>query len=115
VGKDQIIFNTLFLLFPERIITMWSHDPTAPNYVGLPGWPLGPCGSTWFYYQFFFASDDEQDAMRNLWKSEITWPWSWFTDGLCRVARLLAMKDVLRNQFGENWEVPEKTLDVDWT
>jgi hypothetical protein len=112
VGKDQTVFNALFFLFPERIITVWQFDPQAPNYVGLLDWPLGPCGSTWFYYQFFFAAENDRDAMRDIWSSTVSWPWSWLTDGRCRSTRVLAVEDVLKRQFGRDWKAPRRTVDV---
>lgn len=112
VGKDQTVFNSLFLLFPERFITMWLHDPQAPNYVGLPGWPLGPCGPTWFYFQFYLASEEDVAGMRQLWKSSVTGLWTLFTDGYCRMARTLSMEGLLKRQFGPRWVAPERTVDT---
>jgi hypothetical protein len=106
------VFNALFFLFPERFITAWQFDPQAPNYVGLSDWPLGPCGSTWFYFQFFFASGSDMDAMRNMWSTSVKWPWTWFTDGRCRTTRVLAMEDVLKRQFGYDWVAPKRTINT---
>jgi len=112
VGKDQTVFNALFFLFSERFITVWQFDPQAPNYVGLLDWPLGPCGSSWFYYQFFFASENDRDAMRDVWFSQVKWPWTWLTDGRCRTTRVLGVRDVLKREFGQDWTAPERTVDV---
>lgn len=47
VGKDKTMFNSLSLLFPERIITVWPSDPHAPNLLEDEENPLGACGDTY--------------------------------------------------------------------
>jgi hypothetical protein len=107
VGKDQTLINALFLLNPRRIISVWLGDPTPPSPPnssalddkrihsrGLFGssesnTPLGACGSTWYYYQFFFASESERESMRGRWGSGSGfglswgrfrfWSWDWWT------------------------------------
>ncbi|KAF8160051.1 hypothetical protein B0H34DRAFT_427668 [Crassisporium funariophilum] len=32
VGKDQTIYNALFFLFSERMITVWVYDPDSPAH-----------------------------------------------------------------------------------
>jgi len=113
-GKDQTIFNSLFLLFPERFITVWQYDRNAPNYINMPEGPLGKCGGTWWYYQFFVASGEEQDRMRNVWNPPIrNWTFQQTNKGKnCRLTRLLAMKDVIHRKFGRFWKHPIPTIDI---
>jgi len=44
VGQDQRMFNSLSLLFPGRIITVWPSDPYAPASLEDRVNPLGVCG-----------------------------------------------------------------------
>jgi hypothetical protein len=51
--------------------------------------PLGACGTTWFYYQFFLASESEREGMKRRWGSGSIWGWefrpwrwSWWTVSL---------------------------------
>jgi len=44
VGQDRTMFNSLSLLFPERIITVWPSDQYAPNSLEDEVNPLGMCG-----------------------------------------------------------------------
>ena len=97
VGKDRSLINALALLNPKRIISVWLLDPhPPPSQLGTDkpalssprmkrslfgtgkNTPLGACGSTWYYYQFFLASAEERAKMRHLWGH--SWgfkPWSW--------------------------------------
>jgi len=151
VGKDQTLINALFLLNPRRIISVWLGDPTPPSPPnssalddkrihsrGLFGssesnTPLGACGSTWYYYQFFFASESERESMRGRWGSGSGfgmswgrfrfWSWDWWTgktntntdtsqtdDGRCRLTRVVAMDSLLKRVFGEGWTAPASSL-----
>ena len=47
VGQDGTMFNSLSLLFPERIITVWPSDPYAPDSSEDEANPLGVCGDTY--------------------------------------------------------------------
>jgi hypothetical protein len=50
IGKDQSIMNTLFILYPERFITIWNRDPRAPDSYGqqkIYG-GMGYCGDPWY-------------------------------------------------------------------
>ena len=44
VGQDRSMFNSLSLLFPGRIITVWPSDPYAPGSLEDKVNPLGVCG-----------------------------------------------------------------------
>ena len=44
VGQDRTMFNSLSLLFPGRIITVWPSDPYAPGSLKDEVNPLGVCG-----------------------------------------------------------------------
>jgi hypothetical protein len=113
-GKDQTIFNTLFLLFPERFITVWQYDEKAP-LVNWHAFPLGKCGGTWWYYQFFVANPEDQEIMSNIWSPPIRG-----SKGIirvdrntrCRLTRLLAMEDVIKRRFGRGWRPPKATIDI---
>jgi hypothetical protein len=113
-GKDQTIFNTLFLLFPERFITVWQYDEDAPRY-NRHVHPLGKCGGTWWYYQFFVASPEDRELMMNIWDPPtrngrgIT---LFSKKTRCRLTRLLTMDDVIRRRFGKNWRPPKATINI---
>jgi hypothetical protein len=132
VGKDQTLINGLFLLHPERIITVWHRDPAAPEAVYKPDLTpdslsgpkfyeatqeiLGDCGDPWYYYEFFLASWQEQEKMRAIWDSKWRfdfWKLSWWTRERksCRVTRVLAMEWLLWRPFGEMWTPPKATLE----
>ncbi|KIM76626.1 hypothetical protein PILCRDRAFT_826184 [Piloderma croceum F 1598] len=147
VGKDQTLINALFLLNPKRIISVWLGDPTPPppspptapdlstadhseahSKRGLfqmtdNDTPLGACGKTWFYYQFFLASESEREGMRRRWGTGSIWGWefrpwrwSWWTgigeqhDGRCRLTRVVAMESLLKKVFGQGWTAPGSSL-----
>ncbi|KAI5120807.1 hypothetical protein M0805_003205 [Coniferiporia weirii] len=124
VGKDQTLMNSLFMLHPERVITVWYKDPDAPaaahtrpsaSLSGKSSLMLGDCGDPWYYYQFFLASAEEQTASRSLWDAEWHYDvWNierWtHTQASCRATRVLAMESVLRRVFGDAWTPPHATI-----
>lgn len=103
VGSAPTLFNSLLLLFPERVITVWAGDPFAPAALYHPlstsEFPhtsphalapkeqetrrlLGTCGGDpTKYYQFFLASDLErahaQAAWNAQWDFSGLWPGNW--------------------------------------
>lgn len=131
VGKDQTLYNALFLLYPENFITVFHSDPSAPVRVFTPSTLnpstisldesrklLGNCGDPWFYYQFFLASPLDRENMNELWRKLWSWDalkiWKvdwWRTKSECRLTRPLSMKGALKVAFGKDWEPPMK-LDV---
>lgn len=45
VGKDGMMFNSLSLLFPGRLITVWPSDPyVTPDPFEDEANPMGVCG-----------------------------------------------------------------------
>ncbi|KAF4614672.1 hypothetical protein D9613_002550 [Agrocybe pediades] len=122
LGKDESLINSLFLLFPERFITVWHNDPQAPAYLALKRTSpedsfLGQCGSVWHYYQFWLAHPSAQTAMRNLWiRNAIKWRlWGWWRHvdrTPCQETRVLDMKDVLRRRLGAGWNAPQRVAGV---
>jgi len=117
VGKDQNLFTSLFLLFPERFITVWQHDNQAPEYVGLTEGPLGSCGGSWWYFQFFVSGKRDQTKMRNVWspgkpvhsKFNPTLP---KTSTVCRMTRVLDMEHVIKRKHGSLWNPPRRKVDI---
>uniref|UniRef100_A0A8H8CFD6 Uncharacterized protein n=1 Tax=Psilocybe cubensis TaxID=181762 RepID=A0A8H8CFD6_PSICU len=118
VGIDQDVFNALFLLFPERIFTVWMNDPDSPAHDGITPSPslkpslesgfLGECGPEWFYYQFWLANRENRDQMRTLWIEEERWRrlgW-WAERKLCRMTRASSMTSLLKETFGTEWTKP---------
>lgn len=89
--------NALLMLNPERIITVWfldwarhSSDDSeletrsieSGNSHGLakradPS-SLGLCGVSWYYYQFFLASETEREVMSHQWNNDWTSLWHKF-------------------------------------
>ena len=121
-GKDQIVFNGLFMLYPKRFITVWQYDWQYDAFKNSPEGPLGECGGTWWYYQFFFASDFERENMRRIWTpSYRTSPK--FPDRpppthdeeskACRMSRVLWMDDVMHRKWGSEWQPPLTPVDTD--
>ena len=109
VGQDKTMFNSLSLLFPERIITVWPSDPYAPGSSEDEVNPLGICGDTYvliprfhhpaitvnnhtnfsstpilirsrWYFRYFLSSQSEQRTIGAFLKSRI-WrmPWKIFS------------------------------------
>jgi len=114
VGQDRTMFNSLSLLFPGRIITVWPSDSHAPSSLQDKVNPLGICGDTRWYFRYFFSSRSEQRAIGALLKSRI-WrmPWQLFSPvEECRLTRVLGMEDVLRRNFGSGWNPPMAGLDL---
>ncbi|KIL63974.1 hypothetical protein M378DRAFT_38038, partial [Amanita muscaria Koide BX008] len=62
IGKDQSIFNSLFLLFPDTFITMYFGD--------VPGMDIelfGGCCWKWWYYHFWFGDEQGGRKVREMW------------------------------------------------
>lgn len=116
-GKDQTVFTTLFLLFPERFITVWQHDHKSPQYLGLSEGPLGSCGHEWWYYQFFVSGRGDQEKMRDIWTPDRhrhkSAKFRLRPSSVCRVTRVLSINDVLKRSFGTHWKPPKTTIDTD--
>ncbi|EJC99896.1 uncharacterized protein FOMMEDRAFT_22912 [Fomitiporia mediterranea MF3/22] len=123
VGKDQTLINALFLLRPSHFISVWHGDPDAPAALFRPAtfssldteFVLGDCGDQWYYYQFFLASDEERDKMREVWNR--TWYWDfwkkeWWTRRResCRLTRTVDMLTSLRRMFGDGWNPPPSSV-----
>jgi hypothetical protein len=138
VGQDKRMFNSLALLFPGRIITVWPSDPHAPGLLEDQANPLGVCGDVYvqiprfhhpaiilnnytnlascsrWYFRYFLSSRSEQRAISASLKSRI-WrmPWQiWYPVKECRTTRVLGMEDVLRRSFGSGWNPPRAGLDL---
>ena len=123
VGKDQTVFNSLLVLYNERIISVWVIDPEAPaaniahdglfEYLKsfLRSNYLGSCGSDWYYYQFWLSDRETRDGMRKIWLESQNARW-WKTNLQCRLTRVLALSSVLKRTFGEEWKAPTPTLDT---
>ncbi|KAJ7166708.1 hypothetical protein C8R46DRAFT_1271639 [Mycena filopes] len=111
VGKDQTLINALFLLFPERVITVWLDDPAAPQAArpSMGRGALGSCGPEWYYYQFWLARGSERRGMQRVWNAG--W-WWWRAQNECRVTGVLSMRELLGRVFGVDWEPPQHTLAV---
>ncbi|PFH45255.1 hypothetical protein AMATHDRAFT_91691, partial [Amanita thiersii Skay4041] len=70
VGKDQSIFNSILLLYPERFITTYYRDVSF-----LDRGRYGTCGWGWWYYQLWFGTKEDRQYMRNLWLSGLSKGW----------------------------------------
>jgi len=137
VGVDQSVFDALFLLFPERIITNYYFEPDSPARQGRGIWPfsifesdyLGVCGSQWFYYQFWLSSARSREETRKFWLDNWSWwerkydSWKnnlglrekswWRAKESCRLTPVRSMRDLLRRQYGKNWSPPSRKLVVE--
>jgi len=118
VGKDQTLINALFLLFPERFITVWYNDPDAPAHLAKGnGSFLGQCSNEWFYYQFWLSNIQTKGLMRDLWiKNASKWRiWGWWRPKdtrSCEDTRVVPIRDVLRRTFGEGWNPPFRRVEI---
>lgn len=94
MGKDQPLINAIMMLNPKRFISVWASDPApqlSSSEHGLvkraESSPLGLCGASWYYYEFFLASKTEQAAMADQWNKEWSsmltkfrpWKGAWWT------------------------------------
>ncbi|KAF8627780.1 hypothetical protein AX17_006145 [Amanita inopinata Kibby_2008] len=108
IGKDQTIFNALFLLFPERIITVNFDD--APL---VDRGPYATCGWGWWYYQFWLANEEDRQSTREMWLDRLAGGWAWWRGRVpCTLAEVVPMKKLLERRFGRAWSPPEKHLDL---
>ena len=117
VGKDQNLYTSLFLLFPERFITVWQYDNKAPEYVRLAEGPLGSCGGTWWYFQFFVSSGRDQAKMKSIWSLDKPVPSKFNptfpeTSIECRMTRVLDMEHVIKRRLGVDWKPPRRKVDI---
>ena len=60
------------MVYPKRFITVWQYDSEYDGYKRSPEGPLGECGGSWWYYQFFLASASEREHMRRIWTPSYT-------------------------------------------
>ena len=120
-GKDQVVFNGLFLLYPKHFITVWQYDWHYDGFKSAPEGPLGECGPTWWYYQFFFASASEREHMRMVWTPSYRTSPKFpdrppATDGeqskACRMSRVRSVDDLIREAWGNEWKPPRTPVDV---
>ena len=112
-GKDQVVFNGLFMLYPKRFITVWQYDWSYELFINAPEGPLGECGGTWWYYQFFLASDSERENMRIWTPPNRTFLKFLMRLKVCRVSRVLWMDNLMRFKWGKKWQPPHTPVDVD--
>lgn len=136
VGKDQTLVNALLLLFPQRFGTVWVHDPLSPSNSTMQTGPIdlngGRCGNTWYYFEWWMASQSEREAMKRSWDRTIginRWWWKamWFLLGRtevlketdlhfeeqgCRLTDALLVESLLRREdvFGSQWQIPARTV-----
>jgi len=132
---DQTVFDGIFLLFSERIITNFYNELDSPAREGRGIWPLdqveteylGACGSQWFYYQFWLASPKEREETRKLWLDN--WSWSgeeswkndwhlpqrswWRERESCRLTPVRSLKQLLKRRYGEDWTPPARRLVIE--
>lgn len=104
----------MFLMFPERFITVWQYDSSAPKYANIEEGPLGACGGTWWYYQYFIAGTLEREHMGQMWNPiERDSKGRWTNKNkACRLTRLLSMDNLIKSRFGNGWKPPVTTIDV---
>ena len=116
------MFNGLFMVHPKRFITVWLLDWEYKAFKNTPNRPLGQCGGTWWYYQFFLASDSDRERMRKIWTPSYRASPKFFgrppaingeESEVCRMSRVLWMDDVMHRKWGSEWEPPHTPVDVD--
>ncbi|KAI0050314.1 hypothetical protein FA95DRAFT_1487575 [Auriscalpium vulgare] len=116
VGNDQTLINALMYLFPAHFVSVRLYDRVAPATKGVPkdaSTPLGECGSTWWYYQWYFASAQERWDTANVWLQDASRTGrdaAWMTAARCRVTRLLPWKWLLRTEYGRRYQFPQASV-----
>lgn len=116
MGVDQQIFNSLFLLFPQRFVTLWRRDPALRSKFRPPG----KCGGgPWYYYEFVLASERERGEMERIWMEKMSGFWKtlkgWVPGGTerCPLLQGLAMESVLGKAFGDRWQGVNSTIPIE--
>ena len=120
VGKDQMLMNSLITLFPRHFFGVLLYDWEWPdrNLVGESeqvNSPLGACGSTWWYYQWWLADSDEREPTADEWlgsnprdiDKSLERPEGSIR---CRDTYLIMADDLLRRSFGKVWWSPRTSL-----
>ncbi|KAI0061854.1 hypothetical protein BV25DRAFT_1804834 [Artomyces pyxidatus] len=115
VGKDQTLINALFLLHPAHFFSVWFYDRAAPGVDAHASSPLGSCGGTWWYYQWWIADQDERERMADIWAlpGQTKWTWaSWWSENKrCQDTRILTMVEFLKRAFGVGWAGPHASVE----
>jgi len=108
------------MVYPKRFITVWQYDSEYDGYKKSPEGPLGECGGSWWYYQFFLASASEREHMRRIWTPSYT-PSPDFPNQPTAVdggetkawmARLLWINDLMDRKWGGEWKPPQTPVDI---
>ncbi|KAM6502828.1 hypothetical protein JOM56_002805 [Amanita muscaria] len=134
VGIDQNVFNTLFLLFPDKFIAM--------DYSDVPLMDIdlyGACCWRWWYYHFWLGDEEGGEKVREMWRDKLkdvkegkgdlkseqaklkvwedTWWRVFWREDLVpsreRSAPVRLMTTLLRKQFGRTWTPPKRHVHVD--
>lgn len=122
VGKDQTLFNSIFLLFPARFFGVSLWDSSSPAHAGIP-WnadtALGTCGNTWYYYEWWLANKETRDEMAEIWLTDAHrksrgWNGFWKTSVRCREGDALGMQGILKRQFGSGWVAPKRDVKMQY-
>lgn len=112
--------NSLVTLFPLHFFGVLLYDWQWPDreLVGdseQVNSPLGACGSTWWYYQWWFADVDEREPTADSWLGSD----ARVMDKLhqrpkgsirCRDTYLIMADDLIRRSFGREWWAPRPSL-----
>ncbi|EIN06430.1 hypothetical protein PUNSTDRAFT_72156 [Punctularia strigosozonata HHB-11173 SS5] len=110
VGLDQPLINALVLMHADRVITVWHGDPSPEG--GDDSLTDATCGPPWYYYQWYFASDEDRAAMSQMWDWQRWWRWLWPAER-CRATSLASMQSLLKRFFGKGWTPPRSRLSVE--
>ncbi|TFY74123.1 hypothetical protein EWM64_g9889 [Hericium alpestre] len=121
VGKDQTLINAVIYLFPAHFASVLLADWSAPAHRGVPdnaATPLGSCGSSWYYYQYWLARETEREVMADVWMEEED-ERGRGKDLIrlrCRMAQTLTVEKLLQREFGQRWKPPRPSLSAgkDW-
>ncbi|KAA1475364.1 hypothetical protein DENSPDRAFT_883503 [Dentipellis sp. KUC8613] len=122
VGVDQSLMNALMILFPSHFTATWIYDTFARAHEGVPDdaeTQLGNCGSSWYYYQWWFAAENEREAMADRWFAETTRSAATMPKVRCRLTDVMTFDHFLTRAFGKDWRPPTVSRavvkeDVSW-
>ncbi|KAA1473970.1 hypothetical protein DENSPDRAFT_866262 [Dentipellis sp. KUC8613] len=117
VGKDQSIMNVLLFLFPSHFTVTWVYDSIARQEMGIPDGAetqLGNCGSSWFYYQWYFAEPSEREEQADAWYAEEN---AHRAGGepikeRCHMQRLMTFDMFMKRAYGNDWVPPPASVDI---
>jgi len=119
VGKDENMINGMLLLYPEHFFSVWLYDRAAPAVKGISpdaATPLGECGSSWWYYQWWLAGTEDRGVAAETWlRRSPRGQTAGAEEQRCRMTRMVTLEWVLSRAFprprGQRWSHPRPSIE----